>query len=79
MRRRIAAFPEHYPWVDAAALEYFKSRLVQAPRDSQQGLHLVQTRCTTVETQRRAFEALAFKLELLWVMIYTIHHAYAET
>jgi pyrroloquinoline-quinone synthase len=78
MRRRIAAFPEHYPWIQAEALAYFRSRLVQAPRDSQQGLRLVQEYCTTVETQRRAFDALAFKLEMLWVMIDTIHHAYAE-
>jgi len=78
MRQRIAAFPAYYPWVSADALAYFKSRLTQAPRDSQQGLDLVLTRCTRVETQRKAFEALAFKLELLWVMIDTIHHAYAE-
>lgn len=78
MRKRIAAFPEHYPWIESDALEYFRSRLIQAPRDSQQGLRLVQQYCTTVETQRRAFEALAFKLEMLWVMIDTIHHAYAE-
>jgi pyrroloquinoline-quinone synthase len=78
MRRRIAAFPQHYPWVRPEALDYFKSRLTQAPRDSQQGLRLVQKHCTTVETQRRAFEALAFKLELLWLMIDTIHHAYME-
>jgi pyrroloquinoline-quinone synthase len=78
MRRRIAAFPQHYPWVRPEALDYFKSRLTQAPRDSQQGLRLVLKHCTTVETQRRAFEALAFKLELLWVMIDTIHHAYME-
>ena len=79
MRKRIAAFPQHYPWISADALEYFRSRLVQAPRDSQQGLRLVQRYCTTVETQRRAFEALAFKLEMLWVMIDTIHHAYGES
>ena len=78
MRRRIAAFPRHYPWVRPEALEYFKSRLTQAPRDSQHGLLLVTDNCTTVETQRRAFDALAFKIELLWVMIDTIHHAYAE-
>ncbi|HEY1306333.1 MAG TPA: pyrroloquinoline-quinone synthase PqqC [Vicinamibacterales bacterium] len=78
MRRRIAAFPQHYAWVRLDALDYFKSRLTQAPRDSQQGLLLVRTHCTTVETQRRAFEALAFKLELLWAMIDTIHHAYLE-
>ena len=78
MRKRIAAFPEHYPWIRAEALEYFRSRLVQAPRDSRQGLRLVQQHCTTVESQQRAFEALAFKLEMLWLMIDTIHHAYAE-
>jgi len=78
MRQRIAAFPQHYPWVRPEALDYFRSRLTQAPRDSQQGLRLVLTHCTTIEMQRRAFEALAFKLELLWVMIDTIDHAYLE-
>jgi pyrroloquinoline-quinone synthase len=78
MRKRIAAFPEHYPWIRPEALEYFRSRLVQAPRDSQQGLTLVQRHCTTTDGQRRAFEALAFKLEMLWVMIDTIHNAYGE-
>ncbi len=78
MRKRLAAFPEHYPWIRPEALEYFQSRLVQAPRDSRQGLLLVQQHCTTIETQRRAFEALAFKLEMLWVMIDTIHHAYLD-
>lgn len=78
MQQRIAAFPRHYPWVDPEALEYFRTRLTQAPLDSQQGLQLVLTHCTTVETQRKAFDALAFKLELLWVMIDTIHHAYSE-
>jgi len=78
MRRRIAAFPQHYSWIRPEALEYFKSRLTQAPRDSQQGLQLVQAHCTTIETQERAFAALAFKLEMLWVMIDTIHHAYTD-
>jgi pyrroloquinoline-quinone synthase len=79
MRRRIAAFPQHYSWIRPEALEYFKSRLIQAPRDSQQGLQLVQAHCTTIETQQRAFDALAFKLEMLWVMIDTIHHAYTDS
>jgi pyrroloquinoline-quinone synthase len=78
IQERLAAFPRHYPWVDAAALEYFRTRLVQAPRDSSQGLAIVTDHCTTVETQRRAFDALAFKIEMLWIMIDTIHHAYAD-
>ena len=76
MHKRLEAFPRHYPWVDPRGLEYFRSRLVQAPRDSRQGLEIVQAHCTTVETQRAAFDALAFKLQVLWVMIDTIHHAY---
>src|SRR5918995_6321901 len=64
MRKRIAAFPEHYAWIRPEALEYFRSRLVQAPRDSRQGLRLVQQHCRTVESQNRAFQALAFKLEM---------------
>jgi pyrroloquinoline-quinone synthase len=78
MRQRIAAFPQHYPWVRPEGLDYFKSRLTQAPRDSQQGLQLVRMHCTTIETQGRAFAALAFKIEMLWLMIDTIHHAYLE-
>jgi pyrroloquinoline-quinone synthase len=78
MHARLEAFPAHYPWVDQAGLAYFKSRLSQAPRDSGHGLEIVTTHCTTVEAQRRAFEALAFKLDLLWVMIDTIDHAYRD-
>lgn len=78
MRQRISAFAEHYPWVDRAGLEYFRTRLDQAPRDSRHGLQLVQEYCTSVELQRRAFDALTFKLEMLWVMIDTIHNAYRD-
>ena len=66
------------PWIPPEALDYFKSRLVQAPRDVKHGLSIVQQHCTTVETQRMAFEALAFKLEMLWAMIDTIYHAYRD-
>lgn len=75
-RERIEAFPRHYPWIPPEGLDYFRSRLVQAPRDVNQGLALVQQHCVTLETQARAFEALRFKLDMLWAMIDTIHHAY---
>ncbi len=78
MHERLAAFPRHYPWVDAAGLEYFRSRLLQAPRDSSQGLAIVTAHCRTVESQRRAFAALAFKIEMLWILIDTIYHAYGD-
>lgn len=78
MRRRLEALPRHYPWIGPQAYDYFKSRLVQAPRDSRQGLAIVREHCTTVDTQRRAFDALGFKIEMLWVMIDAIHNAYRE-
>ena len=78
MQRRLAAFPAHYPWVDAAGLEYFRTRLVQAPRDSRQAIEIVRRHCTTVDSQRMAFEALAFKIEMLWVLIDAIRNAYRE-
>ncbi len=76
--QRIESFPIHYPWIPPEAMDYFRSRLVQAPRDVRHGLAIVQQHCTTVETQRMAFEALAFKLQMLWAMIDTIHNAYRE-
>ena len=35
----------HYPWIDPAGLEYFRDRLVQAPRDADYALRLVVERC----------------------------------
>jgi pyrroloquinoline-quinone synthase len=32
-QQRIESFPVHYPWIPPEALDYFKSRLVQAPRE----------------------------------------------
>ena len=52
-QQRIEAFPKHYPWIPPEALDYFKSRLVQAPRDVSHGLSIVQQHCTTVDTQLR--------------------------
>ncbi|HEU4649376.1 MAG TPA: hypothetical protein VFS33_09975, partial [Gemmatimonadales bacterium] len=75
-QQRIEAFPKYYPWIPPEALDYFKSRLVQAPRDVTHGLRIVKQWATTPERQRMAFEALAFKLELLWAMIDNIHNAY---
>lgn len=75
---RLESWPRHYPWIPPEAMDYFKSRLVQAPRDVQHGLRIVKAHCTTVETQRQAFEALQFKLDMLWAMIDLIDHAYRD-
>ena len=77
-QERIEAFPVHYPWIPPEALDYFKSRLVQAPRDVNHGLRIVRQWATTAERQEKVFAALAYKLDMLWAMIDTIHNAYRE-
>ena len=69
MRRRLESLPRHYPWIRDEAYAYFRSRLTQAPRDSGEALEIVRKHCTTLETQRLAFDALRFKLGMLWRMI----------
>jgi pyrroloquinoline-quinone synthase len=69
IRVRLAALEEHYPWIDPAGLQYFRDRLVQAPRDADYALELVVERCVTREQQERAVQALAFKTEVLWAQL----------
>jgi pyrroloquinoline-quinone synthase len=72
IRVRLAALEEHYPWIDPAGLEYFRSRLDQAPRDADHALGLVLERCATRDQQERAVGALKFKTEVLWAQLEAI-------
>ena len=69
IRVRLEAMERHYPWIDPAGLEYFRTRLVKAPRDAQYALDLVVERCVTREQQLSAVAALRFKTELLWAQL----------
>ena len=64
---RLEALERHYAWIDPAGLEYFRTRLEQAPRDAQYALDLTVERCRTREQQDAAVAALRFKTEMLWV------------
>jgi pyrroloquinoline-quinone synthase len=66
---RLEALERHYPWIDRAGLEYFRTRLVQAPRDAQYALDLTVARCRTPEQQDAAVAALRFKTEVLWAQL----------
>jgi pyrroloquinoline-quinone synthase len=74
IRVRVEALERHYPWIDPAGLEYFRTRLRQAPLDAQYALDLVVERCRTLEEQDRAIAALAFKCDLLWAQLEAIEH-----
>jgi pyrroloquinoline-quinone synthase len=69
IRVRLEALERHYPWIDPAGLEYFRTRLVQAPRDAQYALDLTVERCRTPEQQDAAVAALRFKTEVLWAQL----------
>ena len=69
IRVRLAALERHYEWIDPAGLEYFRTRLVNAPRDAQYALELVIERCRTREQQDAAVAALRFKTEVLWAQL----------
>jgi pyrroloquinoline-quinone synthase len=69
IRVRLEALERHYKWIDPTGLEYFRTRLVQAPRDAQYALDLVVERSRTREQQDAAVAALRFKTELLWAQL----------
>lgn len=69
VKERLAAMLEHYPWVDADGLQYFRNRLKQAPRDAEYALTLVNERFRTPEEQERAVAALEFKCDVLWCLL----------
>ena len=67
-KQRLATWPEHYPWIEAAGLKYFQSRVSLARRDVEFGLAVTLERFRTREQQERALEVLQFKLDVLWQM-----------
>jgi pyrroloquinoline-quinone synthase len=69
MRERLAAFEQHYRWVRADGLRYFRSRLTLARNDSAEALALTLEHCSSPELQREAVAALSFKCDLLWAML----------
>ncbi|HEX4086947.1 MAG TPA: pyrroloquinoline-quinone synthase PqqC [Chthoniobacteraceae bacterium] len=76
MAKRLDAFERHYRWIDPAGLDYFRRRLVQAPRDSSEGLRLTLEHCNTRELQLAAVGALSFKCNLLWALLDAIAMRY---
>jgi pyrroloquinoline-quinone synthase len=68
-RDRLATWPIHYPWIDSAGLEYFRTRIPLAARDVEHGLKITLAYFTTREAQDRALEILQFKLDILWSML----------
>jgi pyrroloquinoline-quinone synthase len=67
-KQRLAGWPDHYPWIDRAGLQYFQSRVSLARRDVEFGLAVTLERFKTRAAQERALQILQFKLDILWQM-----------
>jgi pyrroloquinoline-quinone synthase len=67
-KQRLANWPQHYPWIDAAGLHYFQSRVSLARRDVEFGLAFTLENFNTRALQERALDILKFKLDVLWQM-----------
>lgn len=78
MARRIAAWEEHYPWVDRETLAYFRGRVTRAREDSGGAVDFVLANATTREAQERCVDALVRKTEILWALLDAVDRAYPE-
>ncbi len=72
---RLANWPQHYPWINADGLQYFRSRISLAERDVEHGLQVTLDHFTSRAQQDRALEILQFKLDVLWSMMDAIEKA----
>jgi pyrroloquinoline-quinone synthase len=76
MSRRIAAWEQHYPWIDTGTLDYFKSRVTRARADSHEAIDFVIAEAATRAQQEACVRALITKTEILWAMLDGIAAAY---
>ncbi len=75
MVKRIAAWEKHYPWVEREGLDYFRSRVSQGRRDSEQAIAFVLEHARTVELQELCVAALVRKTEILWHLLDSVQMA----
>jgi pyrroloquinoline-quinone synthase len=69
MSKRIAAWEQHYPFVDPAGLAYFRGRVPRARRDSEEAVAFVVDRARTRAEQEACVAALVRKTEILWHLL----------
>jgi len=79
MARRIVAWEEHYPWVEAETLAYFRGRVTRAKQDSHEAIDYVLAHANTREVQERCIDALIAKTQILWALLDAVDRAFPQT
>jgi pyrroloquinoline-quinone synthase len=69
MSKRIEAWERHYPWVAAAGLAYFRTRVTRARADSEEAVAFVVANATSRALQDACVAALIRKTEVLWHLL----------
>jgi pyrroloquinoline-quinone synthase len=69
MATRLAAWAKHYPWVDPAVQEYFRSRVTRAHADALEAIDFVATHATSRELQDKCVDAFVTKCDILWALL----------
>ena len=75
-QKRLATWPEHYPWIDPNGYQYFRTRLSEARRDVEHGLAITLDYFKAFEQQQQAMGILQLKLDILWSMLDAMQLAY---
>lgn len=75
-KTRIEAMLAHYPFANDRTLSYFRTRLIEAPRDVGFGLDYVLSHARSREEQERCLAAVRFKTDVLWAQLDALHYAY---
>ena len=78
MSQRVLAWEKHYTWVSPQVLDYFRSRVPRARRDSEEAIEFVAQHAVTYELQERCVAALIRKTEILWHLLDSVYAAYIE-
>lgn len=75
-RTRIDALLANYTFANEETLAYFRTRIIEAPKDVAFGLDYVLRHAETRGQQRSCVAALVFKTDMLWAQLDALHHAY---
>ena len=69
MVTRLAAWEQHYPWIERSGLRYFQTRVVQGRRDAREAIDLVHRWVRTDADEQAVLAAFTLKCEVLWSLL----------
>ena len=74
---RVDRLRQHYPWL-SGGLDYFSSRMTQAPEDADYALAWVVKRARTRQRTRASPRRAPRQMRHLWAQLDALHHAYVD-